>query len=201
MRMLICVIALASCGDELPTDGDPESAHGRSAVVVLGDSTAVPWPETLQDIRPDLLVINLARNGAETTEIAEHQWALNARPLYENLTALVVLGGVNDIARNLVIGQAVGRLLGVYADAAALGLDVYAIVTLPYTDVMIATYGQSYADRMTELQTGIRSAPDPVVLIDLVDEFAAHQEWYADNVHPTAVGQSRIAQAVAGAIR
>lgn len=219
-NLIFALFALCACGDTsgavAPTlDATPDADEqtlppqyaggttGRRIYATVGDSTCTMWAPMLQELRADLLIVNHCRNGAETPEVADHQWAINTRPM-QNTDGVIILAGANDVAHNLSVPQAFGRLLSIADDALSLGMEAIVIVTLPYKAGFGATYGMQYETRMEEMQAGLRAAIAPVVLVDLDAEFVAHQEWYMppnDYVHPNALGQSRIAQELAEVIR
>lgn len=218
---IFTALALSACGGPTaaPTPGDTLAgtvdpllpifaggSTGRHIVCTIGDSTCVPAMALLQQMRPDLLIANHCREGAETAEMVDHQWAKNSRAM-QNCDVMAVLGGVNDVGHNLDVPQAYGRLLGIADEAVALGIDAYVIVTLPYRAGVpfgSTTFGgQTYLQRMDAMQTGLRTAATPVHLVDLVADFNAHQELYmggSDYIHPGELGQAAIAEALAEAI-
>lgn len=220
MRMPLIALLCAACGETSTTaptiDTSPEAeqqplpppqyaggASGRRLYATVGDSTCTLWTPMLQQLRPDLFVVNHCRNGAETPEVADHQWGINTRPM-ENTDGVIIMAGANDVAHNLDVPMAYGRLRSIADDAIALGMDAIIVVTLPYKNGFGAAYGAQYETRMTQMQAGLREATAPVMLVDLVAEFAAHQEWYNppnDYVHPNAIGQARIARELADVIR
>lgn len=183
---IIALIALTGCASESGAAAD--AAPETEFVAVLGDSTAMSWPPLVQELRPDLYVLDYAAGGS-TTAMVGNQWRVDIKPLHHP-RAIVVLGGIVDILQNQP-GGAFDNLESIYTDAQAAGVDVYALTVLPS--------GATYTDHVVGLDNRIRGAD--VVVIDLYDEFVGHPELYADTTHPNADGMARIANAVAGAVR
>ena len=212
--MLLCLLVIscgdpagrAAPGDSLAVVAEPllpifaGGTTGRHIVCTVGDSTCVPAMALLQQMRPDLLIANHCREGSQTPEILDHQWAKNSRAM-QNCDVVVTLGGINDISANLPIEQSIGRLTGIADEATALGIDAYVMVTIPYR--IGQPYGATVQAKMDQLQAGLRGALLPVHVVDLHADFQAHQEYYlggSDWIHPGELGQAHIAGALADAI-
>jgi len=157
-------------------------------VTVLGDSTARDWPPLLQGLRDDIYVIDHAVSGSKSNVILNDQWLHCAKPMAKP-DMLVVLGGVVDFFLNDTHGVAYYNLNQIYTDAIAMGIDVYAITTLPSE--------AQYTAKILALNDMLRARAD-ITVIDLYAEFDAHRgDWFTDSTHHNALGLARIAEAVA----
>ena len=191
MRDVILAALVLSCTQE--GDVGPVVRRGPVeigvTVTVLGDSTARDWPPVLRALRPDWYVISHAKSGARTQDIAE-QWTFNTKPYASD--AVVVLGGVNDIAAGLGANNAFHYLNTIYTDAKASGVDVYAILALPSSG--------AYAVELAALNERIGTVAG-ITTIDMVDEFEARRaEFYTDATHHNEAGLQRLAEVVADAL-
>lgn len=202
--LFVIVFALGACGPapeaETETVIQEVPAPEKRMVAILGDSTAECWAAKLQELRPDLHIINHAQGGALTEKVLDQQWTVNTKPM-GNVSAIVVLAGVNDVFQNLGPYDAIERLKTIYREADLLEIEVYAVVTLPFANWVAGVYGQSVVNAMGQLQYDIRWADHVTSWIDLVEEFETNQGYYTDAIHHTEAAQARIAEAVGEVVR
>jgi lysophospholipase L1-like esterase len=201
--MLIGVLTLAGCGGS----GSPEPT---TLVATLGDSITAGSPgydpdprkrETLgfgadeksqwqywaRKVDPDLRFRNCGVYGQRTDEIARRldDCAKDAR-------ALIVQGGINDIAQGRSVETAAENLRRMVDRGKALGLAVALVDLLPWNN------GYPEADpkirRLNELIDGIaKNERVPVLpfyetLEDPARPGRMREEWTSDGDHPSVEG-------------
>lgn len=189
--LIVQFITPFSVADCMPVEAPllTEEEMAIRYLTVLGDSTARDWPSILQTSRQDYYVINHAA-GSATTQIIGVQWTKNTK-LMRPSTALVVLGGVNDIGLGLGHQVAFDNLTTIYNEAVALGIDVYAMTVFP---------GPPDYRTETEALNDLIRAVSNVTVIDMYNQFYGHPEYYEDTTHHNAAGLNLVAAGVAAAL-
>jgi lysophospholipase L1-like esterase len=186
-------------------------------IVALGDSTTAGTPafksplesppsgsgdETsqyafwLMKAHPEWVVLNRGINGQRSDEIR----ARFERDVVQNRpAATVIIAGVNDIYQGRTVEQVTGELQAMYARAAEAGIPVVAGSIIPFNT---ATREQN--QRMRQVNEWIRRQPK-VTFADTRAAVAASGNpdvlfESPDNLHPSAAGYRRIAEAIAPAL-
>jgi lysophospholipase L1-like esterase len=186
-------------------------------IVALGDSTTAGTPafksplesppsgsgdETsqyafwLMKAHPEWVVLNRGINGQRSDEIR----ARFERDVVQNRpAATVIIAGVNDIYQGRTVEQVTGELQAMYARAAEAGIPVVAGSIIPFNT---ATREQN--QRMRQVNEWIRRQPK-VTFADTRTAVAASGNpdvlfESPDNLHPSAAGYRRIAEAIAPAL-
>ena len=197
----------------LPTRSMPQ----RISIVALGDSTTAGTPafksplesppsgsgdETsqyafwLMTAHPEWMVLNRGINGQRSDEIR----ARFERDVVQNRpAATVIIAGVNDIYQGRTVEHVTGELHAMYARAAEAGIPVVAGSIIPFNT---ATREQN--QRMRQVNEWIRRQPE----VTFADTRAAVAPSgnpdvlfeSPDNLHPSAAGYRRMAEAIAPAL-
>jgi lysophospholipase L1-like esterase len=165
------VILVAAVGDSI-TAGSP-----------WDDDPAVGWPAAAAAADPRLVFTVRAEYGKRTDEIA--QWLDEAAAGAE---ALVVQGGINDLAQGRPVADAADGLRAMVERGRELGLRVAVADLLPWSN------GWPDAEpRVRELNALIRGFGVPVLpfhdtLEDPERPGRMRPEWTVDGDHPSVVG-------------
>ena len=197
----------------LPTYSMPQPIR----IVALGDSTTAGTPafksplesppsgsgdETsqyafwLMKAHPDWVVLNRGINGQRSDEIR----ARFERDVIQNgPAATVIIAGVNDIYQGRSVEHVTGELHAMYARAAEAGIAVVAGSIIPFN-----TATQEQNQRMRQVNQWIRRQPK-VTFADTRAAVAASGNpdvlfESPDNLHPSAAGYRRMAEAIAPAL-
>jgi lysophospholipase L1-like esterase len=195
---------------------DQAQRDERIRIVALGDSTTAGTPgwmsplespprgagdETsqyaywLMRARPGWDVLNRGVNGERSDEIRRR---FPRDVLLERPTAAVIIAGVNDIYQGLSVEHVTAQLAAMYDEAAHAAITVVAGTIIPYNTATPEQNG-----KMHEINAWIRSRADGRQL-HLVDTrtavaLAGNMDLLADTVdelHPTAAGYRRMAEAI-----
>jgi lysophospholipase L1-like esterase len=200
---LIGVLALAGCGGS-------ETPEPTTLVATLGDSITAgspgydpdprmrdvlgfgadeksQWQYWAQKAHPDLRFRNCGVYGQRTDEIA-----LRLDECAKDAKALIVQGGINDIAQGRPVGTAAENLRRMVERGKALGLEVALVELLPWNN------GYPEADpkirRLNELIHGIANdervpvLPFYSTLEDPARPGRMREEWTSDGDHPSVEG-------------
>ena len=175
------------------------SAHGRIAVAAIGDSItagspwdddpAIGWPAAAAAADPRLDFTVRAVYGKRTDEIAA--WLDEAAAGAE---ALVVQGGINDIAQGRPVAGAAANLLAIVERGRELGLRVAVANVLPWNN------GWPDAEpRIRELNALIDAIGAPVLrfheaLEDPERPGRMREEWTVEGDHPSVEGYRRLGE-------
>jgi len=175
------------------------SAHGRIAVAAIGDSItagspwdddpAIGWPAAAAAADPRLDLTVRAVYGKRTDEIAA--WLDEAAAGAE---ALVVQGGINDIAQGRPVAGAAANLLAMVERGRELGLRVAVANVLPWNN------GWPDAEpRIRELNALIDAIGAPVLrfheaLEDPERPGRMREEWTVEGDHPSVEGYRRLGE-------
>ena len=220
-RLALAAAVLTGCGSEAPTTGEPAApAEGNGTVVAsLGDSitagnpafdpdpaqrTALGFGDDersqyeywAQRAAPELEFRNCGVFGERTDQIAAR-----LDDCAQGATALIVQGGINDIAQGRPVADAAADLRSMVARGKRLGLDVYLVDVLPWNN------GHPAADRpIAELNRLIRriGADENVPVIawhdaleDPAEPGLMAPELTADGDHPSIEGYQVLGELVA----
>jgi len=175
------------------------SADGRIPVAAIGDSItagspwdddpAIGWPAAAAAADPRLDFTVRAVYGKRTDEIAA--WLDEAAAGAE---ALVVQGGINDIAQGRPVAGAAANLLAMVERGRELGLRVAVANVLPWNN------GWPDAEpRIRELNALIDAIGAPVLrfheaLEDPERPGRMREEWTVEGDHPSVEGYRRLGE-------
>ncbi len=214
------VISAAGCDSSEPEPAAPEANADRVEVAALGDSITAGSP----GFDPDPAA--RARLGFGADERSQYSyWAERAEPrlsfrncgvfgertdeiavrLEECATgadAIVIQGGINDIAQGRPVADAAADLRSIVVASRELGLEPYLVDVLPWNN------GHPVADEpIAELNRLIAriGRDEDVPVIDFHDELEDPAEpglmrapLTADGDHPSIAGYRRLGELVAG---
>lgn len=216
--LIVAALSIAGCGAQ-EDEGRGPSAERPTVVAALGDSITAGNPAFDPDPaqRPalgfgddersqfeywaeradrSLDLRNCGVFGERTDEIAARLDGCAA-----GADALIVQGGINDIAQGREVADAAANLRSIVIDGKRLGLDVYVVEVLPWNN------GHPAADRpIAELNRAIAAIGEdedvPVLGFHDALENAAQPrtmkpELTADGDHPSIAGYRRLGELVA----
>jgi len=185
----------------------PPYAPTAKVWLFVGDSlsatSSIDWVTQMTPRIPaGISVVNVATTGNNSAQIMA-QWrtyAQTATPL-----RVFVLGGINDIRIGTSAATSFASLSFIYADAAARGVSVIALPTLPFGLNVNWTAGRQ--TELLALRTSIQGASVSQV-IDLytpmgqsgLPEQLATAYDSGDGLHPNNVGALNMANTVATAL-
>ena len=216
---LAAIAIVTGCGDaagDAPRDATGPAAAGKTVIAALGDSITAgnpaydPQPSARaaygfgDDERssyeywaarenPKLELRNCGVFGERTDEIAAR-----LEGCAEGADAVVIQGGINDIAQRYDVQRAAENLRGIVEDAKGMGLAV------AITDVLPWNNGRVFADpkiQALNLLIAQIAEQERVPLLPfhdtLMDPDAPDQikpEWTADGDHPSIEGYRRLGE-------
>jgi lysophospholipase L1-like esterase len=197
--------------------GRPGAPPDRRRIVALGDSTTAGTPGWrspieappdgdgdersqyaywLMQAHPEWHVLNRGVNGERSDQIRE-RFARDVLAL--DPAVLVIVAGVNDVYQGLTASHVKAQLAAMYETAIGAAITVVAGTILPYNT---ATEDQNR--RMHEINEWIRARADGEYLhvVDTRSAVARPDDIdllrdTADELHPTAAGYRRMADAIA----
>jgi lysophospholipase L1-like esterase len=190
-------VVVAALGDSITSGSpgyDPDPANrGASG---FGDDPRSQYEYWAERAAPGLDFRNCGIFGQRTDEIATR-----LKSCAKGADALIIQGGINDIAQGYPAVQAADNLQAMVAQGQELGLQVYVVNVLPWNN------GHPQADpAIAELNRGIDriGADEGVPVIDFHDALAdpGHPEVMpadltADGDHPSVEGYHRLGDLVA----
>jgi len=153
------------------------------------DDAAVGWPAAAAATDPRLRFTVRAVYGKRTDEIAG--WLDEAAAGAE---ALVVQGGINDIAQGRPVADAAANLLGMIRRGQELGLRVAVATVLPWNN------GWPQAEAaISELNASIEGMGVPVLpfhetLEDPQRPGRMREDWTIEGDHPSVEGYRRLGE-------
>lgn len=223
--VVICLFSVTSIISVTSVTSSEDPSHlmpqTKTRVVAMGDSTTAGTPgwkspieappsgagdETsqyaywLMQAHAEWEVLNRGVNGERSDEIRGRfeRDVMDAKP-----AAVVIIAGVNDVYQGRPAAHVVEQLRAMYTRAAASGIRVVAGSIIPYNT---ATPDQNA--RMREINEWIRRHADAEPGVTFVDTRAAAAA--ADNpdrlfespdqLHPSAAGYRRMADAIRGVL-
>jgi len=184
-------------------------ALGRETWLVVGDSLSAgsggvtTWPAKLQTTAGEtVLIVNVAVSNSTASQILA-QWTANKDVAP---TKVFVLGGINDIAVSTSAATAYASLATIYSEAAALGVEVIAMPTLPFGNA--ASWTAPKQVQLELLEASILADGNVDVIInfyDLMGQPGTPEDLAAiydngDGIHPNAAGTTFMADEVATAL-
>ena len=179
-------------GWESPLEAPPDGS---------GDETS-QYPYWLMKERPDWDVLNRGVNGQRSDEIAAR---FDRDVLREAAAAVVIIAGVNDVYQGKSAQHVIDQLGLMYERAAESGIAIVAGTIVPYNT---ATPDQN--DRMRHINAWIcarqfTARGVPIVVADTRAAVASPTNAdrlfdSPDQLHPTAEGYRRMANAIRPAI-
>jgi lysophospholipase L1-like esterase len=217
----------AGCGSETGKPGEPVTASagdvggdiggGKTVVAALGDSITSgspgfdPNPEArfqygfgdderstyeywAQKANPGVELRNCGVFGERTDEIAQRLQGC----AYYGASAIVIQGGINDIAQGRAVSDAADDLRQMVVDAKEMGLAVALVDVLPWNNGYPDADGP--INELNELIAQIGRDEDvPVLpfhdtLEDPANPGRMKPEWTADGDHPSVEGYRRLGE-------
>jgi lysophospholipase L1-like esterase len=213
-------VILAGCGgdgeDARPDPGFAVSGDGETVVAALGDSITAgnpaydPQPTARarlgfgDDERssyeywaaradPSIRVRNCGTFGERTDEIAGR-----LEGCADGADAVVIQGGINDIAQGYDVQTAGENLHGIVRDATAMGLDVAIADVLPWNNGHPAADPQIVALNLLIAQIAEEESVPLLPFHDTLEDPSApgrmKPEWTADGDHPSVEGYRRLGE-------
>lgn len=169
-------------------------------VAVIGDSISLNYPAILQDLLgTEFWFKELAVGGAATSAIKD-SWTNSVKG--RGFQGLLVMGGVNDKFGGVAQATTEGNLSTIYTEAAAAGIDVYAMTVLPVPDPDPPRVAANAL--IPTLNAWIVAQPD-ITVVDMWTLFGGDSpnlSLYApDLLHPSTAGSTLIATTLAGVIQ
>ncbi len=190
-------VLVAALGDSITAGNpayDPDPAQRRA--LGFGDDERSQYEYWAQRADPGLAFRNCGVFGERTDEIAAR-----LDRCADDADAVVVQGGINDIAQGRPVRDAAADLDSIVARGKRLGLDVYLVDVLPWNN------GHPAADRpIAELNRAIAAIArdEDVPLIGFHDELEDPGEpgvmsarLTADGDHPSIAGYRRLGERLA----
>jgi lysophospholipase L1-like esterase len=206
-------LVLAGCG----SDGDGGSGNGgdHRLVAALGDSITAgnpgydPHPETRERLglgndpesqwewwaqkeHPDLEFRNCGARG-ETTDAIAHRF----EGCVTGADAVVIQGGINDLAQGLPPQAVLSNLRGMVRAAKEENLAVAIADLLPYNPAPQSDRVIDRVNRQIEAvarSSGATYLPFHRVLEDPEHPGLMKREWTADGIHPSVEGYRRLGE-------
>lgn len=194
------IIVIVALGDST-TAGTPGWKSGLEAPPAgSGDETS-QYGYWLMQAQPGWRVINHGVNGERSDQIRGRF----ERDVVDHAPrAVVILAGVNDVYQGREAQHVIEQLAAMYERAKRAGIAVVAATIVPFNT---ATAGQN--TRMHEINGWIRefaTTSDHVTFVDTRAAVAAADNAdrlfeSPDDLHPSAAGYRRIAEAIEPALR
>jgi lysophospholipase L1-like esterase len=170
-------IHVAAIGDSI-TAGSP-----------WDDDDTIGWPAAAAAADPRLRFTVRAAHGRRTDEIA--RWLTEAAAGAE---ALVVQGGINDIAQGRSVAAAAAELCGMIRRGTELGLRIAVANVLPWNNGWPAAE-QPIRELNAELEAfGVPVLPFHETLEDPERPGRMREAWTSDGDHPSVEGYRRLGE-------
>jgi lysophospholipase L1-like esterase len=191
-------ILVAALGDSI-TSGSPgyDPDHDRGKLLGFGDNVESQWEYWAQRTNPRLRFRNCGVYGERTDEIARRLDACA-----KGAAALVVQGGINDIAQGYPVATAAANLRAMVRRGKALGLRVAIANVLPWNN------GYPAADPKIRALNRLIGAIGRVEGVPVLPFYATLEDpgrpgrmkgaWTADGDHPSVEGYRRLGDLFAG---
>ncbi len=177
MRRNATKIHVAAIGDSItagsPWDSDP----------------AVGWPAAAAEADPRLQFVVRAVYGKRTDEIAA--WLDEAAT---GAQALVVQGGINDIAQGRPVGDAAANLQAMIRRGQELGLAVAVANVLPWNNGWPGAESPIRELNALIAGMGVPVLPFHETLEDPEQPGRMHEEWTIEGDHPSVEGYRRLGE-------
>lgn len=185
---------VAALGDSITAGNpgyDPNPAARRQ--FDLGDDARSQWEYWAQRKYPDLEIRNCGVRGERTDEIVQRleDCALGAE-------AIVIQGGVNDLAQGLPVEAAAANLRGMVQAAREENLEVSLADVLPYNPAhpeadpvidqlnrKIESIGRTEHVEVLPFHDSLEDPTTPGTM---------RPEWTADGIHPSVEGYRRLGE-------
>jgi lysophospholipase L1-like esterase len=190
-------VLVAALGDSITSGSpgyDPDPAN-RSELG-FGDNERSQYEYWAERAAPGLRFRNCGAFGERTDEIARR-----VRTCAKGADALIVQGGINDIAQGYPAVEAADNLQAIVARGQRLGLQVYLVNLLPWNNGPAGA--ADTIDDLNRLIDGIGAdAGVPVIdfhaaLADPRDPAVMPAALTADGAHPSVEGYQRLGELVA----
>jgi lysophospholipase L1-like esterase len=184
---------VAALGDSITAGNpgyDPSPVARRQ--LGLGDDARSQWEYWAQQEHPDLEIRNCGVRGERTDEIVRR-----FEDCVIGADAVVIQGGINDLASGLPPEVVLANLRGMVRAAKAENLDVALADLLPYGP---APQADPVIDQLNRRIAAMgRSAAATVLPFHRVLEDPDHPgrmkpEWTADGIHPSVEGYRRLGE-------
>jgi lysophospholipase L1-like esterase len=190
-------IVVAALGDSI-TSGSPgyDPDPAQRAALGFGADERSQYEYWAHRAEPELRFRNCGVFGERTDEIGSRLDACA-----EGADALVVQGGINDIAQDRPVPVAADHLRGIVARGEDAGLDVYIVDVLPWNnghptaDRPIAELNRRIAEIGHDLGVPVIGFHDELEDPDAPGTMAA--ALTADGDHPSVAGYRRLGELVA----
>ena len=185
---------IAALGDSI-TAGNPgyEADPRLRKSLGLGHNPASQWEYWAQRKYPDVEIRNCGVRGQGTYEIA-----LRFDECTKGADAVVIQGGINDLAQGLPVDTVAANLRGMVRSARELNLDV------AIADLLPLNVGNGRADAVIQdlnrqIQQIAEDEEIPLLPFHRVLEDPEHPErmrpeWTADGEHPSIAGYRRLGE-------
>ena len=186
--------------------GGSQITLASSTWLFIGDSLTsgsggvATWPSKLQADAPTVKFANRAASSNTAAQTLA-QWRAGGVP-----SKVFVLTGVNDIAVGTTAATAFASMSTIYSEAAALGVEVIAMPTLPFGNA--ASWSAADQTELLLLEDSIIADVNVDVLVNFYDlmgqpgtpEDLAAAYDNGDGVHPNETGTTFMADEVAAAL-
>ena len=184
---------VAALGDSI-TAGNPayDPNPGLRRSLGLGDDPRSQWEYWARRRHPDLEFRNCGARGERTDQIARR-----FEDCARGADAVVIQGGINDLAEGLPPQAVLANLRGMIRAAREENLDVAVADLLPYgpapqTDRVIDRLNRQI-DRIAH-GAGATVLPFHRILEDPAHPGRMKPEWTADGIHPSVEGYRRLGE-------
>lgn len=181
------------------------------AIVCIGDSitwgtnVANSWPAKIgQSFSDSVHVTYNAGTPGQLTAAMQAKWTNSLSP-GSDWSAVVVLGGINDIDSGNTGASAFANLKVIYDDVRSRGLALVVITALPFKNY--ALYTGAKQTQLDALNTSIRAYGNGSILVDGyallgdTDPTALKAAYDSgDGIHPNQTGANLIASSVKTAL-
>lgn len=187
-------LVVAALGDSITSgspgyDPDPQAQAGLG----FGSDPESQYGYWAERAHPGLVITNCGIFGQRTDEIAAR---LN--DCAEGADAIVIQGGINDIAQGLPVEGAAENLRGMVVAAKRMGLKVAIVDVLPWNnghpqaDPLIEDLNSRIAQIAEDEQ--VQLLPFHDTLEDPDNPGTMRPDWTADGDHPSVAGYRRLGE-------
>jgi acyl-CoA thioesterase-1 len=201
MRWLVLGLLVSACGAGVTTSSAQDAGGGRKRIVVLGDSIAAGYGLERGEAYPALLqkkadeaglayeVVNAGVSGDTTAGgLRRIDWALGQK----GAEVLVIALGGNDGLRGISPEQTEKNLIGIIAKARAKNPAIRILIAgMQMPDNMGPKYVESFKTVFPQVAKTEKTELLPFLLEGVGGDEKLNQ---ADQIHPTAEGQRKIAE-------
>ncbi len=187
-------IVIAALGDSI-TAGNPgyDPQPAARARLGFGDEERSSYEHWVTKANPRIELRNCGVFGERTDEIAAR-----LQGCAEGADAIVIQGGVNDIAQRYDVRGAAENLRGMVEEAKAMGLGVAIADVLPWNNGYPVADPQIQALNLLIAQIAADEGIPMLPFHDTLEDPAApghiKAEWTADGDHPSIAGYRRLGE-------